>query len=120
MNRVTLIGNLGKNPELRNTGKTSVVNFSVATTERFTDSEGKPQRSTQWHNVVAFGAQADAIAKHLQKGSKVAIEGRLQTRNYEKDGVKKYVTEVVASDVEFLDAKGGEKDTAPEGEPAAA
>ena len=86
-NRVILIGNLGKSPELRNTGKTSVANFSVATSETFKDSEG-------------------TVAKYLKKGSKVCVEGRLKTRKREdKEDATRYTTEVIATEVKFLDAK---------------
>lgn len=105
-NLVILIGNLGKSPELRNTGKSSVANFSIATKETYTDAEGKRQSSTEWHNVSVFGGLADTVAKHLKKGSKVSIEGRLRTRKWEdKEGVTRYSTEVIANEVIFLDAK---------------
>ncbi|HEY0883406.1 MAG TPA: single-stranded DNA-binding protein [Archangium sp.] len=119
-NLVILIGNLGKNPELRNTGKTSVANFSVATSESFKDADGKPQKSTEWHNVAAFGTLADTVAKYLKKGSKVYIEGRLKTRKWEdKEGVTRYSTEVIANEVKFLDAKRDDADK-PEAEAEAA
>ena len=92
-NLVILIGNLGKNPELRNTGKTAVTNFSVATSETYKDSDGKQQKRTEWHNVAAFGKLGETVAKYLKKGSKVYVEGRLRTSNYEKEGVKEYPVE---------------------------
>lgn len=102
MNKVILIGRLGKDPELTNTtsGKT-VAKFSVATTHGY----GEGQK-TEWHNAVAWEKLADLVGEYLSKGSKVAVEGRIQTRSYEaKDGTKKYVTEIVATSVEFLDPK---------------
>lgn len=104
-NLVILIGNLGKNPESRPAGNTTVTNFSVATSETYKDSEGKQQKSTEWHNVAAFGKLGETVAKYLKKGSKVYVEGRLRTSNYEKEGVKHYRTEIVASEVKFLDSK---------------
>lgn len=111
-NLVILIGNLGKNPEMRNTGKTSVANFSVATSETYKDGEGKQQKRTEWHNVAAFGSLADTVGKYLKKGSKVFVEGSLRTRKWEKDGVTHYSTEIIASEVKFLDAKREEAEPA--------
>ena len=86
--------------------KASVANFSVATKESYTDAEGKKMSSTEWHNVSVFGGLADTVAKHLKKGSKVSIEGRLRTRKWEdKDGVTRYSTEIIANEVLFLDSK---------------
>ena len=104
MNRVTLIGNLGKDPTLAKTGSgKSVSNFSLATSESYVRLEGEKVTNTEWHNIVAFGGTADACAKILRKGDKAAVEGRITTRSYDdKDGNKRYVTEVIASNVEFL------------------
>ena len=111
-NLVILIGNLGKNPELRNTGKTSVTNFSVATSETYKDGDGKQQKRTEWHNVAAFGTLAETVAKYLKKGSKVFVEGSLRTRKWEKEGVTHYSTEIIAAEVKFLDAKREEAEPA--------
>ena len=90
----------------RNTGKTSVANFSIATSETFKDSEGKQQKSTEWHNVASFRSLADIVGKYLKNGSKVYVEGRLKTRKWEdREGVTRYTTEVIATKVKFLDAK---------------
>lgn len=97
-NRVQLVGNLGMNPEIVNfeSGK-KLAKFTVATNETF-GSNGSAKTETQWHNVVAWGKQAEIAEKNLQKGSEIAMEGRLTYRNYEdKNGVKKYVTEIVLS-----------------------
>ena len=104
-NLVILIGNLGKNPESRPAGTTTVTNFSVATSETYKDSAGKQQKSTEWHNVAAFGKLGETVAKYLKKGSKAYVEGRLRTSKYEKDGVTHYRTEIVASEVKFLDKR---------------
>jgi single-strand DNA-binding protein len=100
INKVIVIGNLGANPVVRalpNSGQ-NVANFSLATTERFTDRSGTKQQRTEWHRVVAFGQLADTCQRFLSKGHQVYIEGRLTTRQYEaKDGSgKRYRTEIVA------------------------
>ena len=103
LNSVTLIGNLGKNPEQRFTqGGVEVCNFSIATSEKWTDASGAKKEETQWHNIVAWKAQATACGKYLVKGSKVAIVGKLKTRKWEKDGQTHYSTEVHAIQVVFL------------------
>ncbi len=104
-----LIGRLGQDPIVMatNTG-TSVCNISVATSKRWTDKEGQKQEKTEWHKVVVFGKQADNCEKFLNKGSQVYIEGELQTRQWEKEGVKQYTTEIVAQNVQFLDTKSSE------------
>lgn len=104
VNKVILIGNLGKDPELKYTanGK-AVCNFSIATTERWVDGEGNKQEKTEWHSIVAWGKQAESCGKYLAKGRTVYVEGRLTTRSWDgKDGVKHYKTEVVAENVRFL------------------
>ena len=106
VNKVIVIGNLGANPEVRtlpNSGQ-NVANFSLATTERFTDRSGTKQQRTEWHRVVAFGPLADTCQQFLSKGRQVYIEGRLTTRQYEaKDGSgKRYRTEIVAQQLRML------------------
>lgn len=102
LNRVTLFGNLGADPELRTTSAgLPVLTFSLATTGVFFDKEQNKQERTEWHRVVMFGARATPLSRLLSKGSRVLVEGRIQTSSYEKDGVKRYKTEVVASDVCF-------------------
>ena len=111
INKVIVIGNLGANPTVRtlpNSGQ-NVANFSLATTERFTDRNGTKQERTEWHRVVAFGRLADTCERFLSKGRQVYVEGRLTTRQYEaKDGSgKRKVTEIVAMRVQFLSSRGG-------------
>jgi single-strand DNA-binding protein len=109
-NRVTLMGNLGNDVELRATatGGQPVSNFSIATNEGWTDKEGVRQERTEWHRIVVFGPQAALCAKYLGKGSSCLVEGRLQTREWlDKDGVAHLQTEVVASSVQFLTRKKG-------------
>ena len=106
INKVIVIGNLGANPVVRtlpNSGQ-NVANFSLATTERFTDRSGTKQQRTEWHRVVAFGPLADTCQRFLSKGRQVYIEGRLTTRQYEaKDGSgKRYRTEIVARQLRLL------------------
>lgn len=104
MNHVTLIGRLGKDVELRYTeNQLAVANFTLATSEY---SKDKDKENTTWHNIVVWEKRAEVCAKHLAKGSQVAIQGRIQNRTYtDKEGVKRYTTEIVAQNVEFLGSK---------------
>jgi single-strand DNA-binding protein len=118
VNKVILIGNLGRDPELRYTaGGQPVASFSVATNERWNDREGKPQERTEWHRIVVWGKTAENCANYLAKGRPVYIEGRLQTREWEdKEGQKRQTTEVVAQTVQFLGSReGGGREAPPRG-----
>lgn len=107
VNRVTLIGNLGKDPDVRYTASgTAVANVSLATGEKFKNKSGEWEERTEWHRVTFWGRTAEIVGEYLSKGKTVYIEGRLQTRDYEKDGVKHYVTEVVCDKMQMLGAKG--------------
>jgi single-strand DNA-binding protein len=110
INKVILIGNLGADPDLKYTKDgTPVASFSLATSERWKDKEGQMQEQTEWHRIVAWRVLAETCNKYLHKGSKVYIEGKLQTRKWQdKDGHDRWTTEVVARDVQFLTPKGGE------------
>ncbi|NQU62092.1 MAG: single-stranded DNA-binding protein [Rhodospirillales bacterium] len=115
INKVILIGNLGRDPEVRfSQAGAKIVNFSIATSESWKDKQtGERREKTEWHRVVIFSEGLAGIAeKYLKKGSKVYIEGSLQTRDYEKDGVKRYTTEVVLqgfnSTLTMLDGRGGQ------------
>ncbi len=104
INRAIIIGHLGRDPELRYTqsGKT-VANFSVATTEKWNDKDGKTLERTEWHRVVAWDRTAELVGEFLKKGRQVCVEGRIQTRNWEdKGGAARTTTEIVASRVTFL------------------
>lgn len=102
INKAMLFGNLTRDPELRALPSgMNVVNFSIATNRTYKDRDGKKQEQTDFHNVVVFGRQADIVNQYLKKGSSVFVEGRMQTRGWEKDGEKKYRTEVVADRVQF-------------------
>ena len=104
LNRVTLIGHLGADPELRyTTAGTAVVNFRIATTEVWKDIDGKRQDRTEWHRIVVWGKSAETCGEFLRKGRCVCIEGRLQTRSWtDREGGTRYTTEVVANNVTFL------------------
>ncbi len=107
LNKVMLIGNLGRDPEVRYTqAGHPVANFPIATTERFTDRQGQRQERTEWHDIVAFDRFADLAQNYLKKGKSVYIEGRLQTRSWEDpQGQKRYRTEVVTTSMQFLDSR---------------
>jgi len=110
INKVILIGNLGREPEVRNTqGGGSVANLSVATAERVKDKDGNWQDHTEWHRCVAFGKTAENAQRFLKKGSKVFIEGRIRTNKWkDKDGQDRYTTEILVDNLRFLDsAEGG-------------
>lgn len=120
VNRVTLIGNLGRDPELKftQTGK-AVCRLSVATTRKFRNSADELQEETEWHRVVVWGKQAEHCNQYLSKGRSVYVFGRLQTSSYEQDGVKKFSTEIVAQEVQFLGGgKGRSDESGGDGSPA--
>lgn len=110
VNKVILLGNLGKDPEVRYTPQqTAIGTFSIATTERRKDSSGNWTDHTEWHNIVCFGKTAENCQKYLKKGRQVFIEGRLQTRKWQdKEGNNRYTTEIVAGDVRFVGGSRGE------------
>jgi len=109
VNKVILIGNLGRDPETRyTTGGDAVTNLNIATSEQWKDKGGEKQERTEWHRVVLFGRQAEIAGEYLKKGRSVYIEGRLQTRKYtDKDGVEKYSTEIVADRMQLLGSREG-------------
>jgi single-strand DNA-binding protein len=104
LNKVMLIGYLGKDPETRYSQQgTAVTNFSIATSEKWTDkNSGETQEKTEWHRIVVFGKQAEICEKYLSKGSQIYLEGKLQTRSYESEGQNRYITEIVAMNFQFL------------------
>lgn len=125
LNKAMVIGNVTRDPEVRTTPQgAQVTSFSVATNQVWTDSSGQRQERAEFHNVVAWRRLAEICAQYLRKGSKVYIEGRLQTHDWEgQDGVKRYRTEIVAEGMEMLDRKGGasaDNSAAPTANPAAA
>ncbi len=108
MNKVLLIGRLGKDPEVRYTPDgTMVTNFSMATDEYRKDKNGEKVQRTEWHRIVTFGKLAEICGNYLAKGKMVFVEGRIQTKSWEdKEGNKRYTTEIIASDMRMLDSKG--------------
>ncbi|MBE8221561.1 MAG: single-stranded DNA-binding protein [Bdellovibrionales bacterium] len=112
LNKAMIIGRLGGNPEIKTiSAGNTVANFSVATSENWT-KDGEKKERTEWHKIVVWGKMADICGKYLSKGSSVYIEGRIQTRSWEdKDGQKRYTTEINANRVQFLDTKKSQSDS---------
>ena len=109
LNKVTLIGNLGKDPESKQLqGGDTVCNFSIATTEKYMDKAGNKVEQTEWHNIVAWRKLAEIAAKYLKKGSKVYVEGKIKTRSWEQNGEKKYATDIEITQMIMLGGKEGE------------
>ncbi len=108
VNKVILVGNLGRDPEVRYMPNgEAVANFSIATTENWKDKNGQKQEKTEWHNIVMYRRLAEIAGEYLKKGRPVYIEGRLQTRKWEKDGVTRYTTEIVADQMQMLGGRDG-------------
>lgn len=109
VNKVILVGNAGNDPEFRvMPNGNGVANVSLATSETWKDkTTGEQQEKTEWHRVIFFNRLAEIVEQYIKKGSKLYIEGRLQTRSWEQDGVKRYTTEIVASEMQMLDSRGG-------------
>jgi len=109
VNKVILIGNLGADPELRYTPSgAAVANFNIATTEKWKDKDGQMQERTEWHRIILWSRQAEIAKEYLRKGSSVYIEGRIQNRSYDdKDGVKRYVTEIIGQRMQLLGGRSG-------------
>jgi single-strand DNA-binding protein len=110
VNKAILVGRVGITPELKNLDAgNKVTNFTVATSEYFKDKSGNKQEKTEWHNIVAWGTLAEIVAKNVTKGTQLYIEGKIQNRSYDdKDGVKRYTSEVVAENIRFLGSKKSE------------
>ena len=111
INKAILVGRLGKDPEVRYLPDgTMVTNFNLATDEQWKDKTGEKVQKTEWHRIVTFGKLAEICGNYLVKGKLIFIEGRIHTRNWEdKEGVKRYTTEIVANDMKMLDSKGQTK-----------
>lgn len=116
VNKAILIGRLGANPEFRETDSgRSVCNFQIATNRRWTDEDGEKQEATEWHRIAVFGRQAETCTEYLGTGSRVYIEGRLRTQQWEdEDGNTRYSTNIVAGRVQFLDSPEGSAESADE------
>ena len=112
VNKVILVGNVGRDPEIRHLDKgVAVARFSLATTENYTSKTGEKVSNTEWHNVVAWRGLAEVVEKYVKKGSQLYIEGRLRTRDYDKDGVKHYATEINADTMQLLGRREGQAET---------
>ena len=124
VNKVQLLGNVGKDPEIRSTGGgTTVASFSLATADRQKDQQGNWQDKTEWHNLVAFGRTAEIVRDYAKKGSQLFIEGKLQTRSWDdkESGQKKYRTEILVNELTLLGGHPGSRDgakTTPKSQPA--
>lgn len=107
VNKVILIGNLGKDPNIKRFSETNAIaEFSLATSERYRDKEGNLQTITDWHNIkISNPRLAEVAEKYLKKGMRVYVEGKIKTRDYEKDGQKRYITEIIAENFQMLDKK---------------
>ncbi len=110
INKAILVGNLGADPEVRYTQSgTQVTTFRMATTERWRGQDGQMQESTEWHRVVAWAKLAEICGEYLHKGSRVYVEGKIQTRKWtDQNGVEKYTTEIIAREMKMLSPRGGE------------
>ena len=113
VNKVILVGNLGADPDMRYTpGGAAVCELRLATNESWTDRSGQRQERTEWHRIVVWGKRAEVVSKYLSKGRQIYVEGRIRTRSWDdKEGNKRYTTEIIANDVQFLGGggKGGEQ-----------
>jgi len=107
MNKVTLLGRIGKDPETRTFENGSVTSFPMATSESYKDKEGNRKEKTEWHNISAWGKLGEIIAQYFKKGDPILIEGKITYREYEKDGNKRFITEIIANSFEFLPKSGG-------------
>ncbi len=111
VNKVIILGRIGKEPTVRNAGNSTVAQFSVATESSYKDKSGEWQKNTDWHECVAWGKLADVVQKYVSKGDQIYVEGRLQTRSWDdkETGQKRYKTEIVASELCLLWERKGEK-----------
>ncbi len=106
INKVILVGNLGKDPEVRHLeGGAIVANFSIATTEVYKDKSGNRKEQTEWHNIVVWKGLAETAEKYLKKGMTIYLEGKIRSRSYEKDGVKHYISEILCDTFTMLGKK---------------
>lgn len=118
LNKVQLIGRLGKDPEVRNLDSgASLASFSLATSETYKNKDGEKKEDTQWHNIVLWRGLADVAGKYLHKGDLIFVEGKIRTRSWENDGQTKYITEIVGSEMKMLG--GGKKEERKESQDSA-
>lgn len=110
VNKVMIVGHVGQEPQVRHLPNgTSVTNVSVATNNYWLDSNGEKRESVEWHRIVFFGKLADVCGQYVSKGSQIYLEGRLQTREWEKDGIKRYTTEIIGREMQILSPRGSEE-----------
>ncbi len=102
VNKVILLGRVGKQPEIKQVGENKVANFSLATSEKFNDKNGNKVENTEWHNIVFWGKQAELIERYVNKGDELYIEGSIKTETYEKDGEKRYTVKIKGSAITFV------------------
>ncbi|MCP4950656.1 MAG: single-stranded DNA-binding protein [Proteobacteria bacterium] len=111
INKATIIGNLGADPEIKETENMVIANLRIATNEKWKDKSGQKQERTEWHRVVFFGRTAEVCRDYLRKGSSVFVEGRIQTDKYEKDGEPRYSTKIMGREMKMLDAKSSKTES---------
>lgn len=112
INKATLLGHVGRDPEIRNMSNgDAVATVSLATTEKWKDKNGERQEKTEWHRLVFFGKLADIVDKYVHKGSLIYVEGKLTTRKWEKDGVERYTTEINCNEMKLLNKVDGDNDS---------
>lgn len=112
INKATLVGHVGRDPEIRNMSNgDAVATVSLATTEKWKDKNGERQEKTEWHRLVFFGKLADIVDKYVHKGSLIYVEGKLTTRKWEKDGVERYTTEINCNEMKLLNKVDGDNDS---------
>jgi len=117
MNRVTLMGNVGNDPEYKQIGDKEVVKFTLATSESYKNAAGERVTNTTWHNITCWGGLAKFASQYVFKGSKYLIEGKIDNGKYEKDGVTHYTTQIVASGIEFCESRKDGNQSQPAKEP---
>lgn len=115
VNKVIVLGYMGQDPEVKMVGNNKVAALSIATTEKWKDKDQKEQARTEWHRVIVWGKLADVCEKYTAKGKQIYVEGKLQTRSWEADGKKHYITEIIANSIQLLGSSGdgGRRDTGP-------
>lgn len=114
INKAIILGNVGKDPDVREVGTTKVATFSVATSEKYKDQSGTLKEATEWHNVVVWGNLADITEKYVKKGSQIYAEGKIRTRKYESGGVTKYTTEIIAHTIKLVGGRSTSNEKASE------
>jgi len=114
VNKILLIGRIGKDAELKQAGNTSVCNFSLATSETWNDKSGTKQERIEWHQLVVFGRMAESLSKYLTKGKLIFCDGQIRYESYEKDGIKRYATKIVVQNIKFLGGKSEKQEQKPQ------